>query len=149
MSKHGWSNLRRAQPEDGEAMLAVLEANEMPADVSLEELGVGNCFVAADEETIVGFLRLEFGGELPYVRPIAVLPARSCPRSGGWESAADCCGSYWRHTPRSGWCRAARRPNSTAIWLGTNEVGGGPSGLLRGMRAVSGKSRVHAVAYED
>lgn len=46
----------------------------MQGELSPEQITGDTCLVAVDEERILGFVRLEFVGAAPYIRPVAVWP---------------------------------------------------------------------------
>jgi len=63
--------VRRAEPEDLEIIIRIADACEMSHALPTE-----NCLIAFEDSWPVGFMRLEFVNAVPYVRPIAVLPAK-------------------------------------------------------------------------
>lgn len=66
--------IRPALPEDSDQILAILEANDMQGEVAPEQISGDNCLVAVEDDQVLGFVRLEFVGSVPYIRPIAVWP---------------------------------------------------------------------------
>lgn len=67
-------NIRPAQLEDSKEILAILEANNMQGEVDPMQISGDNCLVAIENDRILGFVRLEFVGSVPYIRPIAIRP---------------------------------------------------------------------------
>ena len=62
--------LRRGYQEDAYAVQELLRACGMEA-----EIDPCNCLLADEEGMIVGLGRLEYGEDVPYLRPIAIAPA--------------------------------------------------------------------------
>ncbi len=63
--------IRQACQQDHGALQEVLEACGMCGEIS-----TADCLVAFEGDSLVGLVRFEFGAGIPYVRPIAILPAQ-------------------------------------------------------------------------